>query len=222
MGGDEGGRGPQSERHKCQWAQECANRPPMSFAPRPAPKWHCQGRRGQEARSQAVGHPYWTRQCGATVSACHLRHALILLISLCALPHLTGVQWDRAMPFEGLAEGGWALTVTGSFSGATTYTCRWSPIATTGAAVASIPVAPAAGHTSVVCLTPEWSYAAQRTTLSILDATTGTRIAGPGGTAEVITFVLALPPPPLSVFEASSLPHSLSCVFSSSLALQHD
>jgi hypothetical protein len=92
------------------------------------------------------------------------------------------------MPFEGRAEGGWPLTVTGSFTAAATYKCQFAPMETSGSYFMSDPVAPSAGATSIVCTTPRWSLAAQRTKLSVLDAATSTLVAGPVGSAEIITY----------------------------------
>ena len=39
--------------------------------------------------------------------------SIYVMFSVRALPGaLAGIQWDKAMPFEGRAEGGWPLTVT--------------------------------------------------------------------------------------------------------------
>jgi hypothetical protein len=129
-------------------------------------------------------------RCGYPRSVC-----ASALLCMCALPGLAGIQWDKAMPFEGRAEGGWPLTVTGSFTAAATYKCQFAPMETSGVSfIASDPVAPSAGATRIVCTTPRWSLAAQRTRLSVLDAATSTPVAGPGGTAEVITYVLCPAP----------------------------
>ena len=121
------------------------------------------------------------------------------LLCVCALPSLAGIQWDRAMPFEGRAEGGWKLTVSGSFSAAPAkYKCEFAPIETSGGSIASDPVTLGAEVSgAIVCDTPQWGdqFAAQRTRLRVVDDTTSSPVAGPGGTAEIITYVLtpALP-----------------------------
>ena len=135
--------------------------------------------RGGVATSRRPSH-----SCG------YPRSVFSALLCVCALPGLAGIQWDKAMPFEGRAEGGWPLTVTGSFTAAATYKCQFAPMETSGSYFMSDPVAPSAGATSIVCTTPRWSLAAQRTRLSVLDAATSTPVASPGGTAEVITYVL--------------------------------
>jgi hypothetical protein len=136
-------------------------------------------RRGGLATSRRPSH-----SCGYPRSVCSA------LLCVCALPGLAGIQWDKATPFEGRAEGGWPLTVTGSFTAAATYKCQFAPMETSSVSfIASDPVAPSAGATCIVCTTPRWSLAAQRARLSVLDAATSTPVAGPGGSAEIITYV---------------------------------
>ena len=125
-------------------------------------------------------------------SSRRIGRAMRAVLCLWALPGLAGVHWDRAMPFQGPANPAWALTITGSFSASTTYQCQFAPLATEGNPILTSAFSPEAGAASLVCTTPEWTYAAQRTRLSVLDVTTATPIAGPGGTAEVITYVRAL------------------------------
>jgi hypothetical protein len=165
-------------------------------APPPAPRAGAQER---EARGRTLAHGVRRggvatsrrpQRCGYPRSVC-----APALLCVCALPGLAGIQWDKAMPFEGRAEGGWPLTVTGSFTAAATYKCQFAPLETSGVSfIASDPVAPSAGATRIVCTTPRWSLAAQRTRLSVLDAATSTPVASPGGTAEVITYVLCPAP----------------------------
>jgi hypothetical protein len=153
------------------------------------------GAQDREARGRSPAHG--VRRGGVTTSRrpqrCGYPRSVCAsaLLCVCALPGLAGIQWDKAMPFEGRAEGGWPLTVTGSFTAAATYKCQFAPLETSGVSfIASDPVAPSAGATRIVCTTPRWSLAAQRTRLSVLDAATSTPVASPGGTAEVITYVL--------------------------------
>lgn len=133
-------------------------------------------------------------------SSRRIGRAMRAVLCLWALPGLAGVHWDRAMPFQGPANPAWALTITGSFSASTTYQCQFAPLATEGNPILTSAFSPEAGAASLVCTTPQWTYAAQRTRLSVLDVTTATPIAGPGGTAEVITYVRAL-----SLFASSFL-----------------
>lgn len=117
--------------------------------------------------------------------------AMRILLCLCALPGLAGMHWDRAMPFQGPANPPWALTITGAFSSSATYKCQFAPLATEGNPILTSAFSPEAGASSLVCTTPQWTYGAQRTRLSVIDAASATPIAGPGGTAEVITYVIA-------------------------------
>jgi predicted anti-sigma-YlaC factor YlaD len=160
-------------------------------------------RRGERARARecaacastlaSAAQAHGVRRGGVATSrrpSGYLRSVCSALLCVCALPGLAGIQWDKAMPFEGRAEGGWPLTVTGSFTAAATYQCQFAPMETSGVSfIASDPVAPSAGATCIVCTTPRWSLAAQRTRLSVLDAATSTPVAGPGGSAEIITYV---------------------------------
>lgn len=120
-------------------------------------------------------------------------NSLRILLCVCAITTLSGQQWDAAMPFEGLAQGNWALTVTGSFNAASTYKCQFAPTISTQSPITSNAFAPTGS--SVVCTTPEWTLAAQATRLRVLDAATNIPIPGPGGTAESITYVAFLPEP---------------------------
>jgi hypothetical protein len=120
-------------------------------------------------------------------------HSLRILLCSCAITTLSGQQWDAAMPFEGLAQGNWALTVTGSFNAVSTYKCQFAPTISTQSPITSNAFAPTGS--SVVCTTPEWTYAAQATRLKVLDAATNIPIPGPGGTAESITYVAFHPEP---------------------------
>jgi hypothetical protein len=129
-----------------------------------------------------------------------VRATIWAALCLCTLPGLAGVQWDRAMPFQGPANPSWQLTITGSFSAGATYKCKFSPLETEGNPIETGAFSPAAGATSLVCDTPQWTYAAQRSRLSVIAAATAAPIAGPGGTAEVITYVSASSHPAAHVF----------------------
>jgi len=145
-------------------------------------------------QSEAAGRSLRTvERRAASISSRRYQNRGVLALSLllCALPSVVNVQWDRAQPFEGRAQGGWLLTITGAFSDAATYKCKFTPLETAGAPIVSDAFSPDAANAKVVCTTPEWVYAAQRTRLSVLNvASSEAPIAGPGGTAEIITYVM--------------------------------
>jgi hypothetical protein len=164
---------------------------------------------GQVSHGLVQPHSRKTRRGGKGAIVPGSKCFLFALLSMCAIPSLVGVQWDKALPFEGLSSGGWALTVTGSFATGATYQCSFAPAETGGQPIASNAFATSAGDTQVVCTTPEWTRAAQRTTLSVVDAATSAPIAGPGGTAAIITYVI--PKSTCCYFVQSTSAHFLTC-----------
>lgn len=145
---------------------------------------------GQVAAAADLGKVLQPHMRGRVEVVPGSKNFLFALLIMCAIPSLAGVQWDKALPFEGLSSGGWALTVSGSFATGATYKCSFAPAETEGQPIVSNAFATSAGNTQVVCTTPEWTRAAQRSTLSVLDAATTAPIAGPGGTAAIITYVI--------------------------------
>ena len=113
--------------------------------------------------------------------------ATFAFFCLGALPRMAGVQWDRASPFSVSAKGGDLLTITGAFETSATYECEFSPLEIGSSTVTSAAFAPE-DSTKVVCTTPQWDRAAQRTRLRVLDQGTTQPIAGPGDPAAIITF----------------------------------
>ncbi|MGB1595239.1 MAG: IPT/TIG domain-containing protein, partial [Promethearchaeia archaeon] len=113
--------------------------------------------------------------------------AIFAFFCLGALPRMAGVQWDRASPFSVSAKGGDLLTITGAFETSATYECEFSPLEIGSSTVTSAAFAPE-DSTKVVCTTPQWDRAAQRTRLRVLDQGTTQPIAGPGDPAAIITF----------------------------------